>query len=238
MAITMTMNLTIDPLTSISAAPPTIAAVRPMDDAPMIVINDSNNEDASSGKRPLNEVAEAEAETASESPATKKQRRSKRVTFGSASVRTFSRVEPEEAPFVWYSASEFFHSRRCDAYWINFYTHCDDTYRQELIKVLGAACGKLAPTPEPLMVLSSSPARGLEREMTPCFRQRKKQVVGNVLQSQAALQAYKETNKTATNDHKSAEILARHYRKLALPAARFARLLAQGDAAAAADGNR
>ena len=78
------------------------------------------------------------------------------------------------------------------------------------------------------MCLADSPLRGLEREMTPCFRQRKKHVVANVLQSQKALLAWKSNN--AKDAHKGAQVLANHYRKLALPASKFAQLLAQGDA--------
>ena len=222
MAIALTMNMTTHTTTP--------ATIRPIDEASMMFQADNNTNDTTIVKRPLNESE------SHEEPATKKQRRNKRVSFATNnSVHTVSRVEKEDAPRVWYSADEFYHSRRCDAHWINFYSHCDDKYKQELFQVLGAACGKLPAARAPLVALSSSPARGLEREMTPCFRQRKKQVVGNVLQSQAALLAYASTkNIDGNNAHKGAEILANHYRKLALPATRFARLLGQGDAAAVA----
>lgn len=167
-------------------------------------------------------------------PLHKKQRtkahNKKRVRFGHEHVHEVARVEATDVPSLWYSPQEYYHNRRCDAHWVSFYTHCDDSYKQQLFQVLGVACGKAAPARDPLVALADSQMRGLEREMTPCFRQRKRQVVANVLQSQAALTAWKNTSGSNKCAHKGAEILAAHYRKLALPAARFARLLAQGDA--------
>lgn len=234
MAITMTMNFNIDPLTTIirkTSTTSTSTATIADNNATMIVNEDTR---ISGCKRPLNETTTTTTTTEeTEEPLTKKLRtqpKRKRVSFGPNSTRTVSRVEAIDAPYVWYSAAEFHHSRRCDAHWVNFYNHCDDSYKQELFQVLGAACGKLATAEAPLAALCDSACRGLEREMTPCFRQRKKQVVGNVLQSQSALLAY---NKSSNTD-KGAEVLAAHYRKLALPATRFARLLAHGDAILAA----
>lgn len=174
----------------------------------------------------------------------------KRVRFAMAtnnssavqqSIHIVPRVEDEDIPLIWYTAEEFYHQRRCDLHSSRFFAQCrDDTYRNDLFQVLGTACGKLAhtrATEDACLALASSPIRGLERETTVCFRQRKKQVVANVLKSQASLQAWK-NNKTSTSTHKknddatnyASRILAAHYHKLAQPAGRFARLLGKGDA--------
>ena len=158
-------------------------------------------------------------------------------------IRIVSRIEADDAPQVWYSHDELNHQRQVDAYWIHCFRDCRcdhnpmmNEYRDDLLQVLGAACGKLSSSTVVLsaQALATSSWRGLEREMSPCFRQRKKQVAANVLQSQAALQAWKSN---ATNVSKqdaenyTSRLLAAHYHKLAVPAGRFARLLGQGDAA-------
>lgn len=175
-------------------------------------------------KRPLNECIE-------EQPLTKKQRTKKTVTFGNEYIHEVDRISDIDARSVWMSDEEFYHGRRCDNHWINFHTCCDGSYRQELYQVLGAACGKMEALEGPVLALANSDCRGLEKDMTPCFRQRQKHVVRNVLQSQSAMvAALNANNEKANHQHKGAEILAAHYRKLALPSSRFARLLAQGDA--------
>ena len=152
-------------------------------------------------------------------------------------------VPNEDMHLVWYTTADFQHQRRNDFQWCHFYSQCeDDTYRNNLFQVLGTACGKLdhtTATDDATLALSSSHIRGLERETTVCFRQRKKQVVTNVLKSQASLRSWlqnrhrqddnipKMTEKESTEY--SSRILATHYHKLAQPASRFARLLGMGD---------
>ncbi|CAB9518074.1 expressed unknown protein [Seminavis robusta] len=151
-------------------------------------------------------------------------------------IHIVPRVSEMDAPSVWYSTEEFHHTRRCDAHWIRFYNNStssqEEDYKQHLFRVLGTACGKMEQDTHSITELADSPLRGLEREMTPCFRLRKKHIVQNVLTSQKALVAWNKQQQSTTtcSSDKGAEILASHYRKLALPASRFARLLAQGDA--------
>ena len=177
-------------------------------------------------------------------------------------IRIVPRVAEEDIPQVWFSHDDFQYTRYHDAQWIHYYRHLDDyhphimdtevenheqlkeqhgphfTYKQDLLQVLGAACGKhLSASDDGVeaatFALADSAMRGLEREMSPCFRQRKKQVVANVLTSQQALVQWRNNNSKldAKAAYKyTAKILGTHYRKLAQPACTFAQLLGQGDA--------
>ncbi|CAB9525417.1 expressed unknown protein [Seminavis robusta] len=152
-------------------------------------------------------------------------------------VHIVPRVSAEDAPAVWYTLREMQQGRQQDSHWLKFfscYKQPRDAYKQQLFQVLGTACGAV---PEDMRVnaeLANSPVRGLEREMAPCFRQRKRQVIANVLESQRALREWHQSNNNTDNkdmiDMKGAELMAAHYQKLTLPAVRFAQLLAQGDA--------
>lgn len=177
--------------------------------------------------------------TVNSNDATHKERRTVRFAAALPTVHMVPLVPNENMHLVWYTTADFQHQRRFDIQWSRFYSQCeDDTYRNNLFQVLGAACGKLAhtsATDDASLALSSSHIRGLERETTACFRQRKKQVVANVLKSQASLRNWKENqqqqdkmNQTDTNEYAN-RILAAHYHKLAQPAGLFARLLGIGD---------
>jgi hypothetical protein len=163
-------------------------------------------------------------------------------------IHEIERVDEMDIPNVWWTQEEMNHHRYCDGYLIHFYSRCD-AYMNQLLQLLGMACGKhtndshcngitaSSTTARAAFVISHCDARGLEREMVPCFRQRKKHVVANVLKSQASLRTWKGSKQATTADNKNAkpddfaaQVLASHYRKLAQPAIRFACLLAQGDA--------
>jgi hypothetical protein len=180
-------------------------------------------------KRPL------EGRDQDEGPLTKKPRyhSKKRVHFSHynnelprVQVHTVPLVDDADMADVWYSAQDLQHFRSCDARWVRCYHSYCDTYKHQLFRVLGTACGKQSHSSEMNAIVADSPIRGLEREMSPCFRLRKKQVVTNVLQSQAALLAWQNDKQTNQGE----QVLALHYHKLALPATRFAQLLAEGDA--------
>ena len=166
-----------------------------------------------------------------------KKRRHVRFSTEIPTVHMVPLVPNEDMHLVWYTTPEFHHQRRSDIQWCRFYAQGeDDTYRNNLFEVLGTACGKLGHTTvteDACLALSSSHIRGLERETTACFRQRKKQVVTNVLKSQASLRVWKKNQHEKMNDKDIVEyasrILAAHYHKLAQPAGRFARLLGKGD---------
>ncbi|CAB9500841.1 expressed unknown protein [Seminavis robusta] len=181
---------------------------------------------------------------------TPKRRRTlkKQVHFGSfgddsipphEQVHIFPRISALDASAVWYSNEEFRHTRQCDAHWVKFFSHYNqprEAYQQQLFQVLGAACGKLQHNNRANAQLANSPMRGLEREMSYCFRQRRKHVIANVLQSQKALNAWKKSsNADKDKSGKGAEMIASHYRSLALPSTKFAQLMAQGDALIVAD---
>jgi hypothetical protein len=200
-------------------------------------------------KRPLEDMAQEEG------PLTKKPRRDnrhgKRVHFSQVpddddddegsmrapvvQLHLVPLVDDADMAAVWYSPEELHHSRRCDARWVRCYQSYCDMYKQQLFRVLGTACGKQSHSTEMNASVADSPIRGLERDMTPCFRLRKKQVVHNVLASQSALVAWNQKqNQNTKESHmmrlQGEQVLALHYHKLALPAMRFARLLAEGDA--------
>lgn len=171
-----------------------------------------------------------------------KKRRTVHFSTDVPTVHVVPLVPNEDMQLVWYTTPEFHHQRRSDFHWCRFYAQGeDDTYRNNLFEVLGTACGKLdhtTATEDACLALSSSHIRGLERETTVCFRQRKKQVVANVLKSQASLRVWKKNQDEKMGDKESTDyasrILAAHYHKLAQPAGRFARLLGKGDGQLAA----
>ena len=148
-------------------------------------------------------------------------------------IYTYDRVEAYDVPLVWLTREEMQCNRYHDGQWIQCYSGYDP-YLNDLLQLLGMACGKSVTSFDTATEVADAQVRGLEREISPCFRQRKRQVVANVLRSQAALKAWKEKRCQEQDDPNAddfaAKVLSRHYRKLAQPSVRFARLLAQGDA--------
>lgn len=142
-------------------------------------------------------------------------------------------VEDVDAPNVWYSSADMRASKQRDQKMIR--EQLTEDFGEALVDVLEATMTtSSSPSlkPQSCAAVAQSPFRGLEREMLPCFRQRKRQVAANVLKSQAALRAWKVLHPEKPADH-TAMILATHCRRLARPSKQFARLLAQADAMAA-----
>jgi hypothetical protein len=232
-----------------------VALVMPLMNVTNIMMNDNHMTTADMNmKMKMNMKMQRSLEDTAqdEGPPTKKSRllcRSDRYSYGKRvhfsqpeqQVHLVPLVDDADMAAVWYSAQELQHFRSCDAHWVRCYkSYCDDVYKQQLFRVLGTACGKQSHSTEMNALVADSPIRGLERDMTPCFRLRKKHVVSNVLASQAALLAWNQKHHPTSKDGKDTttmmrrlqgeQLLALHYHKLALPATRFARLLAEGDA--------
>lgn len=161
----------------------------------------------------------------------------------------FDRVEAHDIPNVWWTKTEMKESRHCDFYWIHSYHQCE-AYGKDLLQLLEVACDKsdstctsTSTTSAAASIASSnianSPIRGLEHDMSPCFSQRRKHVIANVLKSQQSLQVWwkrrqqpnKKDSSTSSTSSSAfvAKALASHYQKLAQPAKRLAHLLAVGD---------
>jgi hypothetical protein len=105
-------------------------------------------------------------------------------------------VETIDIPNVWYSPAEMQHNRYVDGQWTQCYS-CFDPYLKDLLRLLGMACGKVAMDTTDYSTateIADAQVRGLEREISPCFRKRKRQVIANVLRSQAGLASWKRKN--------------------------------------------
>jgi hypothetical protein len=84
-------------------------------------------------------------------------------------------------------------------------------------------------TTAPLFVARSE-ARGLEREVLACFRQRRKQVIRDLLKAQTALKSWRGDKQQVFSLEFQQKALSQHYQRLARPSVRFAQILADGDA--------
>ena len=195
----------------------------------------TNTENSVSRKR-TRRVSEACCDM---SPPDKKQRTVKKsVRFNSiVHFAVVECVDPVDAPKVWYSKEEFRLAKRRDQQLVR--EELNAAFGEALVDVLEATTSSSSDShssvglkPQSRHAIAHSPFRGLERELLPCFRQRKRQVMANILKSQATLKAWKELHPEKPADH-TAMILAGHCRKLARASQRFARLLAQADAMAA-----
>jgi len=161
-------------------------------------------------------------------------------------VHTVPQVPDEDKHLVWYNNEDFHEQHRHDAHYIHYFARDEDSpYRQDLLQILGVACGKLAlseDTSKACRALAVSPIRGLEKESLSCFRQRKKQVVDNVLKSQASLQSWRYSSflrhQGKCNVSDCHRLLAAHHAKLSAPSRRFARLMGEGDASTVAAATR
>lgn len=149
----------------------------------------------------------------------------------------FPRIPEEEKHLIWYNSKEVQCIQRCNSYNVQHIAQGGDgTYRNNLLMLVGVTCGRVPITSDDArnscLAIANSPLRGLERDTIKCFRQRQRRVVANVLQTQASCKAWKggDADKDAKNFVSST--MAAHYSRVAAPAAKFARLLAVGDATA------
>ena len=150
---------------------------------------------------------------------------------------------------LWFSPEDLYDIRLREANVVKIRRFCDD-YLQEVASLLGSAistAGANKPTASPSSVptivpppaaveqhsdyLASSPARGLESQIMPCMRQRRKQVVTTFLKSQTSLSHYQrqEGGRSFPTDLRQ-RALSEHYQRLARPAQLVAQWLAAGDA--------
>ena len=148
---------------------------------------------------------------------------------------------------LWFSPEDLYDIRLREANIVKIHRFCDD-YQHTAASMLGLAisCAK-PPTAATAAAscdavqannnnsehyyytLATSPARGLESQIMPCMRQRRKQVVTTFLKSQTSLSLYRPLTLNADLRQRA---LSEHYQKLARPALLVAQWLAAGDARA------
>ena len=155
------------------------------------------------------------------------------------SVRYFDRVEASDVSNIWWSGREMLEIQSREKTAIGVMSFCCDNYTAQVLNVLKLARDKtclvgmaVATSDSPLWV-ANSPARGLERDIVQGFKQRKRQVVRKVLQSQHDLKTVRHdvTGELATPDQKT-RLLSHQYQKWSHPMLRFAQVMAEGDARA------
>lgn len=132
---------------------------------------------------------------------------------------------------LWLSVQELHQIRHREAKVLHSHCMGNDIYLDQITVLLGMACnapatGNLqapsATVAAALSIVCNSPARGLEKEVMSCVRQRRKLVIQTFLKSQIVVKAAHPSDQEAA--------LCHHYRLLARPACRLARWIAQGDA--------
>ena len=141
----------------------------------------------------------------------------------------------------WFSADELHEIRLREARLVGTYRHHDDYYQEQSMGLLSAAASNansLTQTQaQQAMFVAGNAARGLESQIIPCIRQRKKQALQAFFKSQHALQQWRGYDPNTRvvcqlTPELQRQALSDHYHKLAAPAVRLAQLLAQGDAIA------
>ena len=141
---------------------------------------------------------------------------------------------------LWFSYEDLQDIRLREANVVKIHRFSED-YMEEVASLLGEACSSMKATIQQKQAavdihvstefLAKSAARGLECQIMPCIRQRRKQVVATFLKSQTSLQQWKapQDGRHFTPDFQQ-QALSEHYQKLARPAQLLAQLLAAGDA--------
>ena len=127
---------------------------------------------------------------------------------------------------LWFSHEDLFQIRMREGGVIKVHKFCD-YYIHQMTCLLGVACGACEESDDctPQLFVAQSPARGLEKEVLPCVRHRRKEVIQTLLRAQRALQ--KHPQKFTPEFQQTA--LSQHYIRLARPSSRLAQLIAQGD---------
>jgi hypothetical protein len=183
----------------------------------------------------------------------KKSRRSKAVSFDLSHNTTSAphyMDEDVDDITLWFSPNELYFIRVREAKIIKE-ARCSDEYIDQVSCLLELACATIQPANElklnnegsdedsfasdassieAPMWISNSPARGLEREMLPCFRQRRKEAIRSFLKSQMALQSWRCPEGRGFSPDFQQRALSEYYQKLSRPAAYLAQLLGEGDA--------
>lgn len=156
---------------------------------------------------------------------TVKQCNKRGVQFSSTfHVHQISAEEYADSLAIWWSNEEL--SQRLDS----DVHEVASTSRKSLLLAMELCLGRRVSREESQVALrlAKSSCRGLERDMMPCLRERRKQVRSSVLQHQKELK-----NRMAgdgTMDGEASSLLASHYQTLSAPDVRLAQLLGRGDA--------
>lgn len=161
----------------------------------------------------------------------------KETTVVKTHVRFFERVDSCDVANLWWSGEEMLGIMSREKSAISVMSFCCDHYTSEVLNLMKIARDKTSlpgnatsESSSPVWV-ASSPARGLERDIVQGFKQRKRQVIRKVLESQRLLKMgrHQETGESAPAELQS-QVLSTQYRKWSQPMARFAQVLAEGDA--------
>jgi len=157
-------------------------------------------------------------------------------------VRLFERVEAEDIANLWWSGEEMFEIMTREKSAISVMSYCCQHYTTQVLCLMKIARGKTympgmatSESSAPLWV-ANSPARGLEKDIVQGFKQRKRQVIRKVLESQRVLKSgrHEITGEDVSADMQS-RLLSNQYQKWSDPMVRFAQVLAEGDAQAVVD---
>lgn len=152
-------------------------------------------------------------------------------------VRFFERVEACDVANIWWSGEEMLEIMNREKSAVSVMSYCCDHYTSEVLNLMKIARNKdslpgmaNAESSSPVWV-ASSPARGLERDIVQGFKQRKRQVIKKVLESQRVLKSgrHHETGEEAPPELLT-QLLSNQYQKWSHPMVRFAQVLAEGDA--------
>lgn len=151
----------------------------------------------------------------------------------------FDRVEERNVANVWWSGHEMLDIMSREKSAVSVMSFCCDHYTNEVLNVMKAARDKthsVGTATSSSIWVANSPARGLERDIVQGFKQRKRQVIRKVLQSQRVLKAGRHhvTGQQAPPELRS-QVLSTQYQKWCHPMVRFAQVLAEGDAQAVID---
>lgn len=157
-------------------------------------------------------------------------------------VRLFERVEAEDIANLWWSGEEMFEIMTREKSAISVMSYCCQHYTTQVLCLMKIARGKTympgnatTESPAPLWV-ANSPARGLEKDIVQGFKQRKRQVIRKVLESQAVLKSGRhEVTGEDVSPEMQSRLLSNQYQKWSDPMVRFAQVLAEGDAQAVVD---
>lgn len=152
-------------------------------------------------------------------------------------IRIYERIEACDVANIWWSGEEMWEIMNREKSAISVMSYCCGHYTSEVLNLMRMARDRssipgMATTESssPLWV-ASSPVRGLERDIVQGFKQRKRQVIRKVLESQRVLKTgrHHETGEQTPLELQS-QLLSTQYKKWSHPMVRFAQVLAEGDA--------
>ncbi|CAB9518075.1 expressed unknown protein [Seminavis robusta] len=172
----------------------------------------------------------ARTTTCTTSTTCSKQKKSVRFDMAQNTTEVVDRTH-HDTDTLWFSAQELSKIRHREAHVLHNH-RSSDYYVHQITQLLGMACHSTTTSTTSVAIkdaisfVSSSTARGLEKEAVACVRQRRKQVIRTFLQSQHVLL---QRAHQFSPDYR-ATALSRHYQKLARPAVRLAQMIAHGDA--------